>query len=368
MILEEALSYALEKNSFNKVNLVTSAKNVCVFGLGTFFREAFVSKRVKERYGVNLLCDNDEDKWGKEFEGILCVPPSKLSDYEDLVVIIMMGNPLAVQEQLDKMNIVWVTHGSLSIDDTLGMSKDRKWFSGEISKIKEVYTMFDDEESRKIYVNALCNRIAYPFAELSWKDMYQEGEYFEAPFMSLSNDEVYVDCGAYNGDTVLHFLERVQQYEEIHAFELDKKNFEEMEKVLRGIERCFLYNAGVWSEKKTLVYGYGSGNNEPQGGVSILKAGDGGEYLANVVKLDDIFEGKRVTLIKMDIEGAEKEALLGAQQLIKEQHPKMAICVYHKTSDFWEIPLLIKQLVPEYRFGLRHHCFVECLETVLYVY
>lgn len=69
----------------------------------------------------------------------------------------------------------------------------------------------------------------------------------------------------------------------------------------------------------------------------------------------------------MDIEGAEMDALRGMEKLMKRDRPKLAICVYHKPEDFWEIPLYIKSVVPEYTFILRHHSH-DASETVLYAY
>lgn len=125
---------------------------------------------------------------------------------------------------------------------------------------------------------------------------------------------------------------------------------------------------GVWSEEKAIAYSGGSGSNELRDGISIMKANDGEPYIANTVKLDDMFRGKRVTFIKMDIEGAEIPALYGAQEIIGREHPKLVICVYHKTSDLWEIPLLTKKFRAEYRLRLRHHARVNCWGTVLYGY
>lgn len=76
--------------------------------------------------------------------------------------------------------------------------------------------------------------------------------------------------------------------------------------------------------------------------------------------------GDRVTTIKMDIEGSELEALKGARETIRRDKPKLAICIYHKTEDLWEIPLYIKSLIPEYRFYIRHHGPSGLYDSVLY--
>ena len=82
--------------------------------------------------------------------------------------------------------------------------------------------------------------------------------------------------------------------------------------------------------------------------------------------MDTFFRDKEApTFIKMDIEGAEKEAILGAENIIRIQKPKMAVSIYHKREDIWELPKLLLEMNPEYRFYLRHYSFRDA-ETVLY--
>ena len=94
-------------------------------------------------------------------------------------------------------------------------------------------------------------------------------------------------------------------------------------------------------------------------------AGGGGISKAKIVRLDDELANERVSLVKMDIEGSEAAAIKGCEKLIKKYKPALAICVYHKVTDLWELPLLIKSFVPEYKLYLRHHSKTQ-IETVLY--
>lgn len=81
--------------------------------------------------------------------------------------------------------------------------------------------------------------------------------------------------------------------------------------------------------------------------------------------LDNLLQGRLVTFIKMDIEGSELKALMGAKETIRKYKPKLAICLYHKKEDILEIPLYVKELLPEYKLYIRHHCNKHG-ETVLY--
>jgi hypothetical protein len=91
----------------------------------------------------------------------------------------------------------------------------------------------------------------------------------------------------------------------------------------------------------------------------------GGEDI-NVVSLDEHMAGQRVTFIALDIEGGELAAIQGAKGIIAEQKPKLAISVYHRPEDIWEIPLLVKEYNPGYKFYLRHYHLLDMLETVMY--
>ena len=82
--------------------------------------------------------------------------------------------------------------------------------------------------------------------------------------------------------------------------------------------------------------------------------------------MDEALSGQRVTFIKMDIEGSEMKALKGAEGIIKQQKPKLAICVYHKPEDIWEIPAYILSLRDDYKFYFRHYCYWGIGETVMY--
>lgn len=371
--LNNAIEYSLERGSFNSLNIIENAKNVCVFGLGTYFNEAFSSQDMKKKFHVNLLSDNDPDKWGKTFESIKCIPPYELTNYESLVVIIMLGNPVPVEKQLKDLGIQFIYHVNLMLDEIMNIPRSRGWFMKEIDDIKKVYSLFHDDRSKKIYVNGLFNRIAPAFSELTWEELFcDEEQYFYQEYFKFHSNETFVDCGSYTGDTILKFCDIVKKYKEIWGFELDKDNFDQMVSNLKNIDGSIhLHNCGVWNENCVLDYGHGSSTNEPSSGISLYKTEPSANNLiqqAQVKRLDDVLKSRNVTYIKMDVEGAEMNALLGAEHIIRTQRPRLSVCVYHKVSDFWQIPLLLNKFNHEYKFVLRHYSKTSCEETVLYAY
>lgn len=363
--LERAVEYASEKGTFSKVNMCKNAKNVCVFGLGTFFREAFYHYDMKERLEVNLLSDNNSEKWGQEFDGILCVSPQELTKYDDLVVIPLIGESALkkVENQLKSLNLTMIKAEDLFFEMISDMPQDLEWFSK--NEILDVYDILNDQESRRIYSNVICNRIAPQYAQYNFWEMYSDGEYFESGFYHLTEKENFVDCGAYTGDTVRKFCDVVKgRYNNIYAFELANENYNKLVDNLDGMTNVWAYNMGVWNENT--IINYGKEENGSRESFSILKSDN--STVAKVVKLDDILKGKQISLIKMDIEGAELNALMGCEKILKEQKPKLTVCIYHKLDDFWTIPQYIKKTVPEYKISIRHHQYGTMGGTVLYAY
>lgn len=100
-------------------------------------------------------------------------------------------------------------------------------------------------------------------------------------------------------------------------------------------------------------------------GSKITDSTDAATTVIDVDSIDNVCSGDKVTFIKMDIEGSELEALRGAVNVIKRDKPRLAICIYHKPEDMYEIPFWIKETVPEYKLYIRHHTD-GILETVLY--
>ncbi len=94
---------------------------------------------------------------------------------------------------------------------------------------------------------------------------------------------------------------------------------------------------------------------------------ENGEEVIDIYALDEVCKGENIRFIKADVEGYEMDMLRGAERIIKEYKPCLAISLYHKLTGYYEIPLYIKSLVPEYKMKVRHHS-TDFTETVLYCY
>lgn len=226
----------------------------------------------------------------------------------------------------------------------------------ELEKLSEVYDMLEDDLSKKTFENILKYRFSGERVYLS--EVLKENQYYQTDIFSFSDDEVMIDGGAAQGDSALEFIKfSSNKYRKIYSFEANQN-------YCRGMKYCFkddnvqIINKGLY-DKNTILYWHESGHG------SRFIESIYSDCQLEVVSLDDTVHEK-VTFIKMDIEGAEQKAILGAKNIIQRDKPKLAICVYHKEEDLWEIPIMIKKLIPEYKIYLRQHYDEMDEETVCY--
>ena len=198
-----------------------------------------------------------------------------------------------------------------------------------------------------------------------WRN--NQGQYFD--YFEAKENEVFVDCGCYDGATCFNFAGWCgsKGFDHIYSFEADPKNYEKSKAALEPLGKCELFPFGTADVNKKVYFSADAfetsciiSREEAE------KRNFEGVTEIETRALDDVLEGKRITFIKMDIEGAEYEALLGARKLIMENRPRMAISVYHKFEDFVTLADLVLGMHPDYRIAFRHYGFDE-LETVMYV-
>lgn len=218
----------------------------------------------------------------------------------------------------------------------------------EYSDIKEfLRTAYERNEIEKIYIPEK------PYLLGTYGTQYLD------VFEPIEN-EIIVNAGCYDCATDIEMIRwgggRVKR---IYAFEPDKENIEVCKNVIKNnqLESIIeLVPKGTWDINTTMNISTGV----PGSG----KVGDSGDEI-DVTRIDDVVGNDKVSFIKMDIEGAELRSLKGAANTIRSNHPRLAICIYHKVEDIYEIPEYILSLVPEYRFYVRHYNSNKW-ETVLY--
>lgn len=187
-------------------------------------------------------------------------------------------------------------------------------------------------------------------------------QYFDLPYMKKDDEEIFIDGGCYDGATTKCFQSWAgEKFKQSIAFECDKRNIPVIKNNMKDLMsegKFILVEAGLYSSKSELHFvettlPTGSNLNET------------GKIIVAVDSIDNVLGGKKATFIKMDVQGVELEALKGAEKTIRQYYPKLAISLYHKNEDIYEIPLWLMEIAPKYKFYIRHYNTDEC-ETVLY--
>lgn len=190
---------------------------------------------------------------------------------------------------------------------------------------------------------------------------WSQNQYFDV--FDPENDEVFVDGGSYNGDTARQFTRWCSnRYERMYLIEPGEDGMRAIADRYGENSKAELVKCALWDKEASLsifIDGYSSKVSE-----SVEHITDRHGFIEGK-RLDDIVGDRRVTFIKLDVEGSEMEALRGAEKTIRRCHPRLAVSVYHKERDLIDIPEYISANYPEYRLWLRHYSS-SALETVLY--
>lgn len=221
-------------------------------------------------------------------------------------------------------------------------------FYYHLDDLEWLYEHLGDYRSKKLLFAILYNWYDYDFNTLKSLMDNTYCHYFDLDLISCNN-EVLVDVGAYTGDTTLDFIKSygTNNYKKIYCYEMTPNTFRQLKENLREYPHIVCKCKAV-SDKNDILH---MQSNNVSSSANFLC--DSGEEI-DAVSLDlDIEEA--ITMIKMDIEGAEEKAILGAKNHILNNHPKLLISVYHNHEDIWKIAKTIDSICEGYHFFLRFY-------------
>ena len=322
------------------------------------------------------FCDNDERKHGQTIEGKPIMSPEgavrEFGTEVTYIAAIWSGHFAGyhfdtIKKQLHKLNcknVINFPHLYNAFEDVFlpyySMDRMNRMLEQK-DEILEAYDLMSDTMSQELFVRQVCWRKTLD--DWYFDEPIKEDPYFCNDLYLYKDNEVFVDCGAYTGDTIMDYLAvKGDCFSRIVAFEPDESNFIQLkgyvdtleERIKRKIE---IHRAGVGDKNEVVRF---SSNGELDSFVC-----QDGEVEISCVRLDDHLKGVNPTVIKMDIEGYEQKALMGSRNIISSNSPLLSICVYHRQSDLWRVPLLIHEMNRSYKLHIRQHLH-QCWDTVCY--
>lgn len=290
-------------------------------------------------------------------------PVCKLENVPENAIILVLSGGL-VLTALNKVRqrgfqclhyFEFYKHSGLPLRPPVFMEDFEKDFAINRDKYEWVYSLLSDDTSKRQFSDLINFKSSLDISFLKNFHDLEKQQYFE-DFLYLKKDgEIFVDVGGYDGYTTEFFAELCPGYERVEFFEPDINNLIEAKNKLKDLKKIKYHQLGLSDKKETLKFSSDG---------SASKVDQDGDITINLDRLDNMVNDP-ISFLKMDIEGAEKAALLGAENLIKKYKPKMAICVYHSSEDMWKIPEIVLNMNPDYKVFLRHYT-ESIYETVMF--
>lgn len=225
-----------------------------------------------------------------------------------------------------------------------------------LNTINFVSNLFKEKNSQDLYEKYWLSRI---YGIVYNPMLYSRYPYYGNDIIpDLSNEDIIVSGGTYNGK---HIERAIKMNKKISAylFEPNIKYYRHLKELYKFNNKIKIFNYALYDEKKSIPF-----DLSDELGAKIVDCDSKYNYMVNTIPFDDLNLGK-ISLVELDIEGSEIQALNGMKNTIQEFHPNLAICVYHKLSDYIEIPKLILEMDAHYTLYFKQHsCYYE--ESVLY--
>lgn len=333
---------------------------LALYGAGTLGREVLARLR---RAGVEpvAFADDTPEKQGQTLDGVPIMRPREVREKfgEQLIFVVTILNPALrfldararLENETGARAISFLSLAWKYPDEFLPYYQFEP--PSELLKnadaIREGLRILADDESRRQFIAHLRFRLSLDYNELPTNSL---DEYFPAEILpNLPADTVFIDCGAFDGDTIRRFLDHQHgRFGAIYAFEPDEQNFARLSEYAAGLgeaaSRVHVFRAGVGGERGTLRFN-STGNMSASFSTN-------GEVEVDVLPISEVVKANgRPVYIKFDVEGAEREALRGAEELIAAAPPLMAVSIYHRPDDLWKLPIYLKSIDPSYRLFLR---------------
>ena len=356
--------------------LRTVKKKIVLYGMGDG-AEKIKSALDKYEIPVAAVMASDNFVRGQNFLGYQVKKLSEIEDeyQNDFVILVCFGSRIPeVMEhicEMSEMHELYAPCVPVAGDGLFNLEYAKE----HSNELKKVYELLADKQSKKVFENVIRYKLSGKLHYLSDAETPSDEKF---DLLNIGIDETYVDLGAYDGDTMIEFLnETSMQFKKLYAMEPDKKNYRKLKRSLYMIGSALMeaYNCGAWDEDTTLTFDLRSNRSSriisenisetpPENNSRRFNPSRYSEV--KMMKTDTMLQGVHATYIKIDTEGCERQALLGAKNTLSAWKPKLNVALYHRNEDMFALPLLVLELNRKYKLYMRHHPYFPDWDTNLY--
>ncbi|MEE0265760.1 MAG: FkbM family methyltransferase [Acutalibacteraceae bacterium] len=346
-------------NSLNEASvwefLRNTSKPIIIYGMGNGADKVLT---LFERFGIKCsgVMASDDFVRGQSYKEFTVQRLSYFEErYGEVVIAVAFGTQIDTVidhiKALAKKHTVIVPNVPVYGDEIF----DDEFLHENKEKIEAAYNLLSDSRSRQVLEYGIkfyyTGKLEYLFKITDDKD-----EIFNE-ILRLDNNESYIDLGAYRGDTIDELIHYGGGYNKIIAVEPDVKTYKKLCKHIENMPDVTAIQKTIWKDDRKLCF-----SNQKGRGSAIATNG----VLIDSVCIDTLSEQFIPTYIKIDVEGAEKQAIAGAVKTLSEYKPKLNVAAYHTFNDLFELVLMVNAINPEYKFYLRHHPYIPLWDTNLY--
>ncbi len=371
-VLSESVAQVKRRERTQLDQLLAAWQGECVlFGAGSVGRRALQGLR-SAGIQPRAFSDNNPLLWGTQIDGLPVLAPelAALRFGSDAHFFITIRNEAHCYrdtlQQLQRAGCHSVSSAELiawrfpELFPTFLLYDLPHKLYAQAGQVRRAATLWADEPSREEYAAQVRLRALGDPSGLS-RFCGQESYILDGVF-DIEPDDAFVDCGAFDGDTIRTLIAGQRPLGRIEAVEADSHSFARLAGTVAELDahtrqRIRLHNCAVGSQLGPVRFA--------DSGKVDSRVSPDGEMIVDMVPIDVMFRNKRVSIIKMDIEGGEFDALMGAANVIQRDRPILAICVYHCQQDLWRLPLLMRSLNPDYRMYLKSYRG-DGIQTVAY--
>ncbi|WP_121626853.1 FkbM family methyltransferase [Poseidonibacter antarcticus] len=278
---------------------------------------------------------------------------------DSIILTVATGSPLEVKIKLDELGythfnyLAFIRYSKLDLVHPPFIMDFKDDFLKNESKYQETYDLLEDKKSKEIFTKILNFKMTFDLDFMEGFTNNHKEQYFDKEIIPKIKNINFVDGGAYVGDTLPQIINNFPDYNKIYCIEPNDLHLKIAKRDFPNQRDIEFINCGLGKEKITSTISQDEQNNCSH------------DYHAQNINTIDNLINEKIDFIKMDIEGAEQDAIKGATNTIKLYHPILAICIYHKAEDWYKVPKMVLNIKNDYKIYLRHY-MEGIFETVMY--
>lgn len=278
---------------------------------------------------------------------------------DSIILTVATGSPLEVKIKLDDLGythfnyLAFIRYSNLDLVHPPFIMDFKNDFLENESKYQNTYNLLADKKSKEVFEKVINFKMSFDLEFMKGFTNNFDEQYFDKDLIPNIKDITFVDGGAYVGDTLPNIIKNFPDYKKIYCIEPNDLHIKIAKRDFQHQRDIRFINCGLGKEKLEIT--------EAQESQDICEH----DYQATNINTIDNLIKEKVDFIKLDIEGAEQDTIIGAKETILKYHPILAICIYHKAQDWYKVPELVLDIRNDYKVYIRHY-MEGIYETVMY--